>query len=68
MDDPQLSVTVTKPTTTVLGISGLPSPNLTLEPDNQITIGITAPRLPTGSNSPTLVTGLPRVDGFGTDS
>jgi hypothetical protein len=37
VDDPQLSVTVTKPTTTVPGAGGLPSPSLTPEPEGQIT-------------------------------
>jgi hypothetical protein len=41
------------------GISGLLSPNLTLEPNSQITTGITIPILPTYSDSPVLITGLP---------
>jgi hypothetical protein len=68
VDDPQLSVTVTKPTATVPGAGGLPSPNLTPEPDSQITTGVTAPGLPTHSDSPVLVTGQPQIDAVSTEN
>jgi hypothetical protein len=42
-----------------LGVSSLLSPNLTLEPNSQITTGITIPILPTYSDLPVLVTELP---------
>ena len=41
------------------GIGGLLLPNLTLEPNSQITIRITTPILPNYSDSLVLVTGLP---------
>ena len=44
------------------GVGGLLSPNLTPEPDSQITTGITVPILPTYSDSPILITGLPQID------
>jgi hypothetical protein len=55
-------------TTTVPGAGGLPSPNLTPEPDSQITTGVTAPGLPTHSDSPVLVTGLPQINASNTTS
>jgi hypothetical protein len=42
------------------------SPNLTLEPNSQITTGITVPILPTYSKSPVLITGLPQIDASNT--
>ena len=63
-----MNVIVTKLITTVLNISSLPSLNLTLESDSQITIRVITSRLLTYSNSLILVTGLPRIDVFNTDS
>jgi hypothetical protein len=68
VDDPQLNVTVTKPIATVLSIDSLSSPNLTPEPDSQITTGITALRLPTHSDSLVLVTGQPQIDTINTEN
>jgi hypothetical protein len=69
---PQLDPIVNKPATTAPatiapaitspGVGGLLSPNMTLEPDSQITTGVTAPGLPTYSDSPVLVLGLPQID------
>ena len=67
VDTPQLDTTVNKPTTTGPGVGGLLSPNLTPEPDSQITTGVTAPGLPTRSDSPVLITGL-RIDASDTAS
>ena len=44
------------------GVGSLLSPNLTLEPDSQITTGITVPILPTYSDLPVLITGLPQIN------
>jgi hypothetical protein len=66
VDTPQLDTIVTKPTTASPGVSGLLLPNLTLEPDSQITTGITVPILLTYSDSPVLITGLPQIDASNT--
>ena len=63
-----MNVIITKPITTVLNINSLPLFNLTLELNSQIITKITALRLPTHNNSLVLVTGLPRIDVFNTDS
>jgi len=55
-------------TTTVPGAGSLPSLNLTPEPDSQITTEVTAPGLPTHSDSPVLVTGLPQINASNTTS
>ena len=44
------------------------SPNLTLEPNSQITTGITTPILPNYSDLLVLVTGLPQIGASNTDS
>jgi hypothetical protein len=42
------------------------SPNLTPEPNSQITTRITIPILPTYSDSPVLITGLPQINASNT--
>jgi hypothetical protein len=74
---PQLDPVVNKPATTAPatiapattspGVGGLLSPNMTPEPDSQITTGVTAPGLPTHSDSPVLVSGLPQIDASDTE-
>ena len=59
MDTPQLDTIITKPTMAGPDVGGLLSPNLTPEPNSQITTGITAPVLPNYSDSLVLVIGLP---------
>jgi hypothetical protein len=73
VDTPQLDPVINKPATiapdtTGPGVGGLLSPNLTPEPESQITTGVTAPGLPAHGDSPVLVTGLPQIDASDTVS
>ena len=54
--------------TTVFNTNSLPSPSLTPELKGQITTQISDLKIPTGSNSLVLVTGLPQINVFNTDS
>ena len=63
-----MSVTIIKLITTVLNTSGLPSLNLTLESDSQITTRVTALKLPTHSNSLVLVIRQLQIDVINTEN
>ena len=62
MDTPQLDTIIAKPTTTTSNVGGLISPNLTPEPEGQITTQVTGTGLATNSDSPVLITGQPQID------